>query len=109
MKFYLCPAATFKTDVPLSVPEGLGIATVSMTFLYKDKDELDQWIKENKSKPTAEALVEIIKGWEVLGPDDLPVEVNKNNMITLSKKYPNALTEIFRGYYKAIADSRLKN
>lgn len=109
MQFKLTPNPTFKVDVELSIPEAKGTQMVPFEFAYKNKEQLDAWFKSNKSKPTADALIDIVKTWGIVGADDLPAEINRTNMIDLLKNYPASGSEILAAYYNALTGSRAKN
>lgn len=100
----LNPEPTFKADVPLTVPGEKKPVTVSMTFRYKNRKELIDYVERLKDRPMDEALSEIIAGW-----DGIDAECNQESITALTNNYQASGHEIFSVYRTELIESRIKN
>jgi len=100
----LNPNPTFEAEVRITVPGEAEPQTVTLTFAYKAKSELAEYLKGMVGKTDAQALQGVVVGWS--GVD---TEFSAEALATLLDNYHAAPGEIIEGYIKALAESRAKN
>ena len=98
------PEPTFKADVPITIPGEKKPAIVNMTFRYKNRKELIDYVERLKDRQMDEALAEIIAGW-----DGIDAECNPENISALTSNYQAAGQEIFTVYRQELIESKIKN
>lgn len=100
----LNPDPQFVADVELTVPGKQETATVTFTFRYKGKKELDTFWAERADQEDADTLAEIITDWS--GVD---VPYSQENLRLLLDNYPAASSEIVGVYIRELFESKVKN
>jgi hypothetical protein len=106
----LIPDPTFDALVSLTVVGLLEPIKLPMTFRHMASDKVQDWFKSNEGKKPAEALSEIIDGWNgVMGEDGKNVPYSPEALDTLLKNYPAATLEIVRAWQTELNESRVKN
>lgn len=101
--FKIVPKATFGVDVSISVP-GAAPAVVRVEFKHLPKSALPGYFSGLQGKTDAEALAEIVVGWE--GVD---VPYSPQALATLVDNYPAAAAELFEAFRSELMEARRKN
>ena len=112
----LNPNPTFDAEVRITVPGQAETESITLTFKYIPKKELQDFFKSHQAvfdkkgkliKPASSddaMLSEIIVGW-----GGVEVEYTRENLKVLLNNYHAAASDIIAGYVKALAESRAKN
>lgn len=106
----LTPNPVFKADAKLTVPGEVSPAVVKFTFRHKTLAEAQKWFAANEGMPRADALDELIAGWEGVEDDHgAPVAYSKDALTALLANYAAATGEITTAYLRELTASRIKN
>src|SRR6185369_6160709 len=96
--FKIVPNPTFESTVKITVP-GQAPVSLTLTFRYKGRTEILDWVECAKTIRGTTVLVEVIEGWkEVVGPDDAPLTYSEESLARLLNDFPDAGLEIFNTY-----------
>lgn len=106
--FNLNPSPTFKAAVSLSVPGQEQPLEVYFTFRHKTRSAVEQWAKTFLQNPGADALAEIIVGWD-LRQDGEPVPYSHTALAELIENYTPARGEISDAYLIELTRAKRKN
>lgn len=98
------PNPQFSADVKISEPGNPEPTTVKITFKYKTRKQLTEFVEKVDEKGIEESLQEIVVSW-----DGIDAECNKENISLLAQNYPAAAGEIFSAYYRELFASKVKN
>jgi hypothetical protein len=101
-KLTLDPAPTFSAPVPIPIHGGEPVS-VSMTFRHRTKTEINEWRDTLSDKEDADAILDMIVGWEL---DD---ELSRENVVRLTENYSGSTMAILRTYLAEITQARIKN
>lgn len=108
--FKLTPNPTFKANVPLTVPGEESPVAVKFSFRHKTLVAAQKWYESNEGKLRADALDELIAGWEGIEDEQgAPVDYSKDALTALLANYPAATGEITTAYWRELTASRIKN
>ena len=100
----LNPNPTFDAEVRITVPGQVEPESVTLTFAYKSRSELSEYLKGMSGQTDLEALQGVVVGWS-----GIDAEFSKDALASLIDNYHAAAGDIIAGYVKALAESRAKN
>lgn len=100
----LMPEPKFTANVALTIPGKEEPAVVQITYKYMTRTQVFQYFESMKGKKDAEALKELITGWEGFDEKYTPA-----NLELLLEHYPAAATELITAYTRNLMESRVKN
>lgn len=106
------PNPTFQCLVQLTVPGQENLASINVTFAYKDLDEQKVFFEKNSASSPFDAISQILLDWkaeDVLDKEKRPVPFSPDELGKLLKRYPPSTTEILNAWQKALHESRVKN
>lgn len=110
MSFKLIPNPTFKATVNLTVPGQENPGQIEFEFRHMTSDGLKAWFEDGREKTSAEALSEVIVGWNgVLNTDDNPLPFSAERLAELLANYPASGMEALSAYVNRLTESRAKN
>lgn len=98
------PNPTFEAVVGLSVAGQEKLEDIKVEFKYLNKPALSAFFGAIGGKTDAEALAEIIVGWNI---KDYPY--SEQNLADLLDNYPAAAKEFFETFRKELMESKRKN
>lgn len=101
--FKLQPEPTFKRKVTGFVP-GRPLDGLTVTYRYKNADELRAWHASMADVTLRDALAAIIDTW-----DDAPMPYTPDALDEVAKLYPAFLHALIETYRREIFDARLGN
>jgi hypothetical protein len=105
-------AATFDGDVNITVPGQDEPAVLSLTFTYRDRDQLQFWLGTLKDRSDDEVIPECVEGWRNVmdGEKAVPVPYSAEALRDLVlKRFHSSAQEIYQAYLKLLRESRAKN
>lgn len=102
--FKINPKPVFRATVPLSVPGSDKPAAISVDFKHLGKSALRDYFAGLEGKSDAEALGEIVTGWEGV---DAPFSADALGQ--LLDNYPAAAGELFEAFRRELLEARAKN
>ena len=102
--FKITPKPTFRATVPLSVPGSDKPAAIGVDFRHLSKSALRDYFAGLEGKSDAEALAEVITGWEGV---DVPFSADA--LAQLLDNYPAAAGELFEAFRRELLEARAKN
>lgn len=106
----LKPDPTFSAPVLLTVPGQAEPVEITMTMRHMAADQVSKWLADNDTRPSLDALAEIIVGWDgVLDESEQPVPYSTEALATLLNNYRAATPEIVVAWIREMGASRLKN
>lgn len=100
----IVPKTSFKAKVPLSIPGNDRPAVVTLEFKHLNKKAMKEFFTGLEGKTDAEALSEVLLGWE-----DIDAPYSPESLETLLDNYPASAGEIFETYRQELLESRRKN
>lgn len=100
----LNPNPEFSASVPITEPGKAEPTIITVTYRYKTRDALVEFIEQTKDAPVADVLCDIVSGWNGV---DAPF--TKENLKALVNSYMPAGLEMLKAYYKELAESKIKN
>lgn len=99
------PNPTFTIPVEVTVPGQEKTTMVRVTFRYKNRDELTDFVKRfGDGRADEEVLDEIIENWQ-----DFEEPYSLEYLTRLKVNYPVLSRELMESYIAASAESRRKN
>lgn len=100
------PDPTFTVDVEITIPGQNKAGTLPITFNYKDRDQLKDFLGRVRATEIdgKQAVAEIVKTWE--WPE---YEYTPENLAQFLNNYPAADVDIVACYRRMSFDSRVKN
>ena len=102
--FKITPKPKFNTTVQLSVPGSDKPAAITVEFKHLSKSGLKEYFAGLDGKSDADALAEIITGWQ--GVD---LEFSPEALGQLLDNYPAAAGELFEAFRRELMEARRKN
>ena len=90
--------------VEITVPGQEKVGTLPVTFFYKTRSDLMEFLGRLKGMSDSEAVAEIVKSWEWPG-----FEYNEENLDKFLDNYPAAGFDIVTAYRRYSIESRVKN
>lgn len=106
----LNPNPTFSAPVLLTVPGEPEPVQITMTFRHMAADKVTEWLANNETRPSLDALAEIITGWDgVQDEEGNEVSFSSDALSTLLNNYRAATPEIVVAWIREMGASRLKN
>lgn len=102
--FKLTPNPTFIAAVALSLPGEAKPANVKITFKHLVRPQIKAFFEGLEGKTDAEALGEIVVGWEGFDAD-----FSQDALTELCSNYPKAGGEIFTAFKRELVDAPTKN
>jgi hypothetical protein len=100
----LTPDPTFKAPVSITIPGELKTGSITFTFKYRSRSEMQELFKRAKSLSSVESFREVVIDWDWPG-----VELTDENIEKFLNNYPASTTEIATAYQKLSLESRVKN
>jgi hypothetical protein len=100
----LNPDPEFTAPVNITVPGRDKPETITLTFKYRGKKELNDFWAGNKGREDADILMDIVTGWK-----GIDAEFNKENVVVFLNNYPAFAGELALAYSKYCLESRVKN
>ena len=104
MSLKLQPNPTFTANAEISVPGQDKPARVTVTFKHLSKNKIKDYFANLEGKSDAEALGEIITGW-----DGIDEKFSPDALAELLDNYPAAGGELFECFRANLMESRRKN
>lgn len=101
--FKIDPNPTFSAPVSVHVP-GQGSGSFIAEFVYLDQAARKDYIAALGSKTNAEALSEIVVGW-----NDMDVPFSQDNLEKLLNKYDTAAQGFFKAFFAELSGAAEKN
>lgn len=102
--FKIDPNPTFWADVRLTVPGEIEPVPVRFEFRHKDKAELLAFHERAADQPDDVTLAEVVANWSGFNES-----YSEPALRRLLLKYGPASKEIYRAYFSALTQSRVKN
>jgi hypothetical protein len=102
--FKITPKATFTAAVALSVPGEAVLARISVDYKHLSKKAVKAYFEGLEGKTDAEALGEIITGW-----DGVDQPYSREALDALIDNYPAAAGELFEAFRRELLEARQKN
>ena len=102
--FKLQPNPTFKARVALTVPGEAEPAELVVNFRHLSRSGLKEFFSSLGDKTDAEALAEIIDGWE-----EIDTPYSAQSLAALLDNYPASGLELFDAYRRELMEARRKN
>lgn len=102
--FKLDQNRTFKAKVPIPVPGASKDAILELDFIFKDRDQIKDFMDSLSSREDDESLQEIVCGWK-----DVDAEFSPESFTKLLKNYPGAARAILDKYLAEVSVSKTKN
>jgi hypothetical protein len=108
----IAPKPTFTIPVNIHVPGQDEHGQISVTFNYKDVDELRDWQQRHGRKPVFDALKEVISTWQQQDVQDehgneLPY--TDESLQRVLKKYHTAGQDFTQAYLAEVLGAKRKN
>jgi hypothetical protein len=100
LKFVSEPTFTFDVPVPVA---GKDPVPVNMTFKYRRKTELAEWMASRAGKSDTESFMEMVTAWELEDP------FTKESVTEFLEIYGGASIATFRVYLSELVGAREKN
>ena len=100
----LNPNPEFSAPVPITEPGKSEPTIITITYRYKTRDELVEFVEQTKDAPISDVLCDLVTGWQGV---DAPF--TKDNLKALVNSYMPAGLEILKVYYRELAESKIKN
>jgi len=91
-------------DLQITIPGKKDPVKVSMTFKYKNREELAKFFKSIVGKPYDKVIPEIVVGW-----DGFDKAYSQETLKEFLLNYPSAGSEIVSQYESLSLASRIKN
>jgi len=101
-KLKLVTNPTFTKDVPIPVA-GAAPVPVNMTFRYRRKSELDEWMTSRAGKADTVNFMEMVTAWELEDP------FNEQSVTEFLDIYGGAAVATYRTYVSELLGAREKN
>jgi hypothetical protein len=108
-KFRIDPSPTFFAPARITVPGATEPGVISCEWRHKTRKEFKCWLESLANKTDADALEEVIVGWDVVDSKGAPVPFCREALESLLDRYFPAGGELFDAYVKALHESRLGN
>jgi len=102
--FKITPKPKFNATVQLSVPGSDKPAAITVEFKHLSKSALRDYFGGLDGKSDAEALGEIITGWQGVDAD-----FSADALGQLLDNYPAAAGELFEAFRRELLEARRKN
>ncbi len=102
--FKITPKTTFTAAVALSVPGESATARITVEFKHLAKSAIKEFFERLDGKTDAEALGEIVVGWEGV---DTPY--SQDALAALIDNYPASAGELFDTFRRELLEARRKN
>jgi len=101
----ITPDPKFTADVQITVPGLAEPVSVTMTFKYRTRKEMLDFLEAEKDKQLSETMRnDVVLGWSGFDAD-----FSKENLALFLENYPAAPLEIWTEYNKQLYGSRVKN
>ena len=108
--FQVEPKPTFAVNVPLTVPGLPEPVSVVITFRYKNKAQLTQFLASGAGKEDHVLLHELIVSWSgFIGPDGHEVPYSFAVLQVVAQNHWNAVDEISTAYLNELKVAKTKN
>lgn len=108
--FKITPKPTFCTDAELHVPGEELPGKIKVTFKYLTQDELKAWQEKHGNSSVAEALQEVIAGWDgVEDESGNQVPFSADSLKQLMANYQTAGADLTSAFLRELLGARRKN
>lgn len=100
----LNPNPEFSTSVSITEPGKKEPTIITVTYRYKTREELADFVERTKDAQVADTLCEIVSGW-----DGVDAPFSSENLKIMVGNYMPAGLEMLKAYYQELAESKVKN
>lgn len=105
--FCINPSPTFTCEVPLSRAGVNAPIDVSVTYRYKNRDQLAAWIARSGKVEDVQLLDEVIDNWAGMqDADGNPVAYSVTSLSTLLANFTPARGELFAAYLAELTEPK---